>query len=132
MNVTIEYLIDKIGNSNKNVFTKEEILNLLSTYNDYQIPVVKSDGIIINLETCIVEIDGTEHMLPKRVFNLLHYFITNKNKNLTRNQIIANVWGTEICVDEHTVVVHIHKLRKLLHKDFIITNKCFGYRWQEN
>ena len=132
MNITVKNLMIQIEDIKKDVLTKEEIINLLKTMEDHHLPVVESDGIIVNPESFSVEINGQKHTLPNRLFFLLHYFITNKNKNITRNQIIRDVWGTNICVEEQTVNVHIHKLRKILPKNYIKTNKRTGFRWEDN
>lgn len=132
MNVIVLNLINEIKDIKKEVFTKDEIIKLLNEINnDARLPIVESNGITVNPESFNVEIKGEKINIPNRMFHLLHYFISNKNKNLTRNQIIRDVWGNEICVIDKTIDVHVRKLRTLLPNNYIITTKGIGYRWEE-
>ena len=66
-------------------------------------------------------------------FRLLHFFMTHTERVYSREQLLDNVWGTNIYVEDRTVDVHIRRLRKAIsgegHEDFIQTVRGAGYRF---
>jgi two-component system phosphate regulon response regulator PhoB len=65
-------------------------------------------------------------------FRLLHFFMTHQERVYTRVQLLDNVWGTNVYVEERTVDVHIRRLRKALEpygcETLIQTVRGAGYR----
>jgi len=47
-------------------------------------------------------------------FRLLHYFMSHTDRVFTRTQLLDQVWGEQVYVEERTVDVHIRRLRKQL------------------
>ena len=45
-------------------------------------------------------------------FRLLHFFMTHPERVYSREQLLDNVWGTNVYVEDRTVDVHIRRLRK--------------------
>ena len=74
----------------------------------------------------IIDISPTE-------FRLLHFFITHPERVYSRNQLLDQVWGQNVYVEERTVDVHIRRLRKTLapygYEQFIQTVRSIGYRF---
>lgn len=132
MNKIVDNILNEIECTKKTMFTKVEIVDLIKKekIND-RLPIIESNGVNVNPETMLITYDGKKYSLPKKEFELLHYLITNKSRVLTRDQILRGVWGSDICVDDKTVNVHIHKIRSIIPKEFIYTNKGIGYRWIE-
>jgi len=68
-------------------------------------------------------------------FKLLEYFLINPERVHSRSQLLDNVWGQNIYVEERTVDVHIRRLRKALatvgYERHIQTVRGFGYRFSE-
>jgi two-component system phosphate regulon response regulator PhoB len=64
-------------------------------------------------------------------FNLLHFFMTHPERVYSREQLLNNVWGTNVYVEDRTVDVHIRRLRKALadHDHLIQTVRGAGYRF---
>lgn len=66
-------------------------------------------------------------------FRLLHFFMTHPERVFTRGQLLDNVWGTNVYVEERTVDVHIRRLRKSIsptgHDRLIQTVRGAGYRF---
>jgi len=52
-------------------------------------------------------------------------------KVFTRDEIFANVWGSDVIVGDRTIDVHIRKLREKIGEQFIITIKGVGYKYEE-
>ena len=66
-------------------------------------------------------------------FRLLHFFMTHAERVHTRAQLLDQVWGDHVFVEERTVDVHIRRLRKALeatgHDALIETVRGTGYRF---
>lgn len=65
-------------------------------------------------------------------FRLLQFFMSHAERAYTRSQLLDQVWGGNVYVDERTVDVHIRRLRKALGDDFkhfIQTVRGTGYRF---
>lgn len=66
-------------------------------------------------------------------FRLLHFFMTHTERVFTRSQLLDQVWGDHVFVEERTVDVHIRRLRKALepsgHDKHIETIRGSGYRF---
>ena len=66
-------------------------------------------------------------------FRLLHFFMTHPERVYSREQLLNNVWGTNVYVEERTVDVHIRRLRKAIaetgHDALIQTVRGSGYRF---
>lgn len=94
--------------------------------------IISSGGIEIDKEKYIVTVNGVEHYLPKKEFELLSLLV-NGNGNVFRREAILNqVWGNEIVVGDRTIDVHIRKLREKIGDKYIKTIKGVGYKFVEN
>jgi two-component system phosphate regulon response regulator PhoB len=66
-------------------------------------------------------------------FRLLHFFMTHPERVHSRSQLLDQVWGDHVFVEERTVDVHIRRLRKALepsgHDGLIETVRGSGYRF---
>ena len=61
-----------------------------------------------------VRINETALELSPTEFRLLHYFMSHTDRVFTRSQLLDQVWGSGVYVEERTVDVHIRRLRKQL------------------
>ena len=65
-------------------------------------------------------------------FKLLHFFMTHPERVYSREQLLNNVWGTNVYVEDRTVDVHIRRLRKALgeaYENLVQTVRGTGYRF---
>ncbi|KXI21878.1 phosphate regulon transcriptional regulator PhoB [Photobacterium sanguinicancri] len=66
-------------------------------------------------------------------FKMLHFFMTHQERVYSREQLLNNVWGTNVYVEDRTVDVHIRRLRKALepdgHDKMVQTVRGAGYRF---
>ena len=76
--------------------------------------------------------NGTEISLGPTEFKLLHFFLTHPERVYSRVQLLDQVWGDHVFVEERTVDVHIRRLRQALeatrHDSLIETVRGTGYR----
>lgn len=66
-------------------------------------------------------------------YRLLSFFMTHPERVYTRSQLLDNVWGSGVYVEERTVDVHIRRLRKSMEpfglEDYVQTVRGAGYRF---
>jgi two-component system phosphate regulon response regulator PhoB len=66
-------------------------------------------------------------------FRLLHFFMTHPERVFSRSQLLDQVWGDHVFVEDRTVDVHIRRLRKALepsgHDAHVETVRGSGYRF---
>ncbi|AZT85370.1 phosphate regulon transcriptional regulatory protein PhoB [Marinobacter sp. NP-4(2019)] len=75
--------------------------------------------------------EGALNMGPTE-YRLLQFFMTHQERVYTRSQLLDQVWGGNVYVEERTVDVHIRRLRKALgdqHDHLIQTVRGAGYRF---
>ena len=79
---------------------------------------------------------GTSIELGPTEFRLLHFFMTHTERVYSRTQLLNQVWGTQVFVEERTVDVHIRRLRAALEPvemdNLIQTVRGSGYRFSTN
>jgi len=65
-------------------------------------------------------------------YRLLHFFMTHADRAFSRSQLLDQVWGDQVYVEERTVDVHVRRLRKALepsgHDRLLQTVRGVGYR----
>jgi len=73
--------------------------------------------------------DGELIVLPKKEFELIHFLAKNPNTVFSRDELLKNIWGTDVIVLARTVDVHIRKIREKIGEDYIFTVKGVGYKF---
>ena len=95
--------------------------------------IVSAKGLTLDPDTVRVAVDGQAVDISPTEFRLLHFFITHPERVYTRDQLLDQVWGPNVYVEERTVDVHIRRLRKILepynYNQFIQTVRSVGYRF---
>jgi two-component system phosphate regulon response regulator PhoB len=93
---------------------------------------VEIGGLRLDPATHRVWAQGRSLSLGPTEFRLLHFFMTHPERVHTRAQLLDQVWGDHVFVEERTVDVHIRRLRGALepsgHDALIQTVRGSGYR----
>jgi two-component system phosphate regulon response regulator PhoB len=82
-----------------------------------------------------VFLQGEQVDMGPTEFRLLQFFMSHPERAYTRGQLLDQVWGANVYVEERTVDVHIRRLRKALQADgcdyssLIQTVRGTGYRF---
>lgn len=88
-------------------------------------------GVILNLDNTSILFEGQEIELTRNEFKIIKVLMENKDKIVSRNQLMIKLWESESFIDENTLTVNIGRLRKKLEEieiyDFIKTKKGLGY-----
>jgi two-component system, OmpR family, phosphate regulon response regulator PhoB len=94
---------------------------------------VTAGGLELSPATHRVNANGKGVELGPTEFRLLHFFMTHAERVYSRTQLLDQVWGTQVFVEERTVDVHIRRLRAALEPagmDGVIqTVRGSGYRF---
>lgn len=93
---------------------------------------IKMGDLTIDRTSYTVKIKDKEISLPKKEFELLFFLAQNPNKVFSRDELLQNIWGTEVYVLARTVDVHIRKVREKIGDDYITTVKGVGYKFHLN
>jgi two-component system phosphate regulon response regulator PhoB len=94
---------------------------------------VEISGLQLNPATHRVSAAGKEIELGPTEFRLLYFFMTHAERVYTRAQLLDEIWGDHVFIEERTVDVHIRRLRAALeptgHHVRIETVRGTGYRF---
>jgi two-component system alkaline phosphatase synthesis response regulator PhoP len=92
--------------------------------------VVQVGDLMIDREKYIVRYHGEDIVLARKEFELLSLLASKPGKVFLRNEILNQIWGTEVIVGDRTIDVHIRKIRQKLNLDCITTVKGVGYKFE--
>ena len=87
-------------------------------------------GITVDRERHTVLCDGREITLPRKEFALLELLCAAPGRLVSREEIYARIWGSEVVVGDRTIDVHIRKLRQKIGERRIVTVKGMGYKYE--
>ena len=93
---------------------------------------VDVDGLALDPSSHRVTANGCSLNIGPTEYRLLQFFMTHQERVYSRSQLLDQVWGGNVYVEERTVDVHIRRLRKALgdHHDYLIqTVRGAGYRF---
>lgn len=95
--------------------------------------LLKTGGLIVNIDEHTVTIDGERITLTYKEFELLRLFLSHPGMAFTRDQLFNEVWGMDYCGDTRTVDMHIRTLRQKLgdYGKQVETVRNVGYRWEQ-
>jgi DNA-binding response OmpR family regulator len=93
---------------------------------------LKFGGLEINIPARSVVVDGIKADLTPKEYELLFYLVLNKNIALSREKLLADVWGYDFFGDDRTIDTHIKNLRNNLgpYRDHIVTLRGVGYKFE--
>jgi len=93
------------------------------------------EDIKLEIEGKTVSVSGKEITLTKKEYDLLLYFIINKNKVLSKNAIAEHLWGDDMDLADNYdfIYTHIKNIRKKLMQagtgDYIRSVYAMGYKF---
>ena len=94
------------------------------------------DGLILDPATHKVTGHGQTLVIGPTEFRILHFFMTHLERVYSRTQLLDQVWGDHVFIEERTVDVHIRRLRSALapsgHDGLVHTVRGSGYRFSKD
>ena len=110
-----------------------KITGLLRRSNNANINLEKINcgKFILNISQSMIEKDDKKVELTKNELRILHFLVKNKNKIVSREDIMEHLWESESFIDDNTLTVNMKRLRNKLEeldlKDLIETKRGQGY-----
>ncbi len=92
--------------------------------------IIQLGDLEIDREKYIIRNKGDEIVLARKEFELLSLLAGKPGKVFLRQEILNQIWGTEVIVGDRTIDVHIRKIRQKLNLDCISTVKGVGYKFE--
>jgi two-component system response regulator RegX3 len=89
----------------------------------------------MDVNSHIVYVHGEKISMPLKEFELLELLLENRNRVLTRGQIIDRVWGSNYFGDTKTLDVHVKRIRSKIEDDparpvHLVTVRGLGYKFE--
>ena len=96
---------------------------------------IEFKGLVLDLNSRKVSVDGKEIVLQGKQFDVLEYLINSKNTIITKDQIFDKIWGFNSDTTTNVIEVYASGLRKELKKigydKYLKTIRGVGYIWSE-
>ena len=89
---------------------------------------LEAGGLVLDLRTRRARSDGLDVELSAREFALLELFLRHPDQVLSREQLLARVWGYDFDPGSNVVEVYVGYLRRKLGAEHIETVRGMGYR----
>ncbi len=116
----IQILLAKIGSLLRRTNSSNEIKEKID-----------AKDFILNISNSTIEKDGKTIELTKNEYKILKYLVENRNKIISREEIMDSLWESESFIDDNTLSVNMTRLRTKLEeldlKDIIETRRGQGY-----
>ena len=85
----------------------------------------------INMNKGIIKGNNIEIILTKNEMIIFNYLLNNRNKIVTRDELMTDLWNNDEYINDNALSVNISRLRAKLkeagYEDAIITRKGIGY-----
>ncbi|MGA7982301.1 MAG: phosphate regulon transcriptional regulator PhoB [Chromatiaceae bacterium] len=96
---------------------------------------IEIGGLRIDHVSRRVSANGRRIDIAPTEYRLLHFLMTHVDRAFSRSQLLDQVWGDQVYVEERTVDVHVRRLRKALeltgHDRLLQTVRGVGYRFSD-
>lgn len=97
--------------------------------------ILEAGPVRMDIDRHLVYFNGEKVAMPLKEFELLEMFLENRNRVLTRGQIIDRVWGANYYGDTKTLDVHVKRLRSKIEADparpmHLLTVRGLGYKYE--
>lgn len=108
----------------------------MSFIKDEVSPIIESGPFKLNLKSRTVTKNGKLIDLTQVEYQILEYFMSNKNTALDRTSILNHIWGEIYFGDDKIVDVNIRRIRIKIEDEpsnpqYIITIWGYGYKWND-
>ena len=90
--------------------------------------IVKLKNLTIDIDNKIVKKDDETLKLSLKEYELLLFFIKNKNAVISKDMIEEQLWNNETFINSNVISVTMHHLRAKIGKDMISSNRGLGYK----
>jgi two-component system response regulator RegX3 len=97
--------------------------------------ILEAGPVRMDVDQHQVFVNGNKISMPLKEFELLELLLENRNRVLTRGQIIDRVWGSNYFGDTKTLDVHVKRIRSKIEDDparpvHLVTVRGLGYKFE--
>ncbi len=121
--------------------TRELLARMKAVLRRNSEPTPVTDGLLeggpvsMDVDRHLVFVNGQKVAMPLKEFELLELLLENRNRVLTRAQIIDRVWGSNYFGDTKTLDVHVKRIRSKMEDDparpvHLVTVRGLGYKFE--
>lgn len=121
--------------------TRELLARMKAVLRRNSEPTPVTDGLLeggpvsMDVDRHMVFVNGQKVAMPLKEFELLELLLENRNRVLTRAQIIDRVWGSNYFGDTKTLDVHVKRIRSKIEDDparpvHLVTVRGLGYKFE--
>ena len=121
--------------------TRELLARMKAVLRRNSEPTATTEGLLeggpvaMDVDRHIVLVHGEKVAMPLKEFELLELLLENRNRVLTRGQIIDRVWGANYFGDTKTLDVHVKRIRSKIEDDparpvHLVTVRGLGYKFE--
>ena len=108
----------------------------MSFIKDEKSSILKSGPFILDIKSRTVTKNGLLIDLTQVEYQIIEYFMNNKNTALDRSSILTHIWGENYYGDDKIVDVNIRRIRMKIEDEpsspkYILTIWGYGYKWDE-
>ena len=104
---------------------------LKRVYHSEPVNIISHRGLELDVSRSMAHFEGSEVELSKNELRILRLLMCNKDRIISRDEIMNDLWQSEEFVDDNTLTVNINRLRKKLDgigvHDYLVTKRGQGY-----
>ena len=127
MSKIADAIIKRIEQSTNVSFTKEMIIEIINDVKGGN-QIIKSGDITLNLNGCTIKIGDAEPIkMQIMLFKVLVYLSDKEGEYAKKEELLKHVWGNDVIVGIRTVDVAVHKVKEIIGKHRITTQRKVGY-----
>jgi DNA-binding response OmpR family regulator len=109
----------------------QRILKLCRHFSIDQNDEIKIDDVLTFLpSSCEIRKEGKKISIAQKERDILKYFVTHKNRVISSDELLQNIWQYDEMPTDATIRVYIKNLRELLGKERIATIRGIGYKFE--
>lgn len=110
----------------------QRILKLCRQFHIEQNEQIKiNENIVFEPESCKIISNGRSISIAQKERDILKYFYTHKNRVISSEELLQNIWTYEEMPTDATIRVYIKNLRELVGKEKISTIRGIGYKFEQ-
>ncbi|MFR1449276.1 MAG: response regulator transcription factor [Beduini sp.] len=107
------------------------INNIFKRMQGIQNSILTGEGYVLDLTKSLLETKTNSIELTKNELRIMHTLMKAKGTIVTREQIITDLWDSELFIDDNTLTVNVSRLKRKLEeiglKECIVTKRGLGY-----
>lgn len=107
------------------------LLRRTYSYGEVETSVIEHNGLVLDLKDSQLSYNGERAELTRNEYRIIYILLKNKEKVVSREELMRGLWEDESFVDDNTLTVNINRLRNKLEKvglqNYVQTRKRQGY-----